>query len=258
MKKFFLPLMLMIFFMTGCGTPDKVDKIIVGLDDEFAPMGFRNKHGEIVGFDVDLAKEAARRLDYEIEFKPIDWNNKEAELEEGNIDVIWNGLNITPERQETMLFSKPYMNNRQFLLVKKGSNLSFTSEYDLKDKIVGTQAGSTAGDYLDTQEELKNSFREFKAYDTYLNAFNALDDGKIEVLIVDEIAGRYEMILQPGKFESREVTIGPITEVAIGFKKDNTELRDKIQTVFDGMIKDGTARKISEEWFQADLITYQR
>ena len=113
--------------ITGCGGQEggtsnvggsNGAKIVVGLDDEFPPMGFRDDKNEITGFDVDLAKEAARRLGREVEFKAIDWSSKEAELKSKRIDVLWNGLDITPERQENMLFSDPYMDNRQIVFVR--------------------------------------------------------------------------------------------------------------------------------------------
>ena len=88
-------------------------KIVVGLDDNFPPMGFKDKDNKIVGFDIDMAKEAAKRLGITVEFKPIDWSTKEAELKSGRIDCIWNGLNITEDRKKNMLFSNPYMECKQ-------------------------------------------------------------------------------------------------------------------------------------------------
>ena len=265
MKKIFLPLMLIFFFLTGCGggeqsdkTTDNSKKLVVGLDEHYAPMGFRDEKNELVGFDIDLAKEAAKRLGVEVEFKPIDWNKKEDELKAGNIDIIWNGLDITPERKVNILYSKPYMDNRQILLVKKDNNWGIRSEGDLAGKIVGTQAGSNSETYVNQNEALKSSFAGFKTYDNYRNAFKDLDNGAVDVLIVDEIAGRYEMSRVPQKFDPIEVTVGPVTEIGIGFRKDDTELRDKVQRVFDDMVKDGTTKKISEEWFQADLIKLRR
>lgn len=263
MRKIFLPLMLLLFILSGCGgekDPGNVNsmkhnrQIIVGIDDEYPPMGFRNDKGEIVGFDVDLAKEAAKRMGVQVEFKPINWGNKEKELDSANIDLIWNGLDITPERKERILYSKPYMDNRQILLVKKDSAFDIYSEYDLAGKVVGTQYGSNSRDYIEENKELKNSLKEFKTYVSFKEAFLDLAIGEIEVLIVDELAGRYEMNKQPFKFDVIDVTIGPVTEIGIGFAKNNTELRDKVQTVFDSMIKDGTAQQISKNWFQADLI----
>ena len=98
MKKFFLPLMLMIFLLTGCGRDsDLKETLIIGVDDEFAPFAFHNEQNELVGFDIDLAKETARRMGVKAEFKSIDWDNKEAEITSGDVDMIWNGLDILDE-----------------------------------------------------------------------------------------------------------------------------------------------------------------
>ena len=86
--------------------------LILGLDDSFPPMGFRDENNEIVGFDIDLAKEVASRLGVELKLQPIDWAAKEMELSSGNIDCIWNGMSDTPERQESMAMSKDYLNNK--------------------------------------------------------------------------------------------------------------------------------------------------
>ena len=260
MRKFFL-LLLIIFLMTGCSGEKhsetnsmRYSRIVTIGIDEFAPFGFTDENGNIVGFDVDLAKEAARRMGVEPEFKIIDWNNKELEITSGNVDMIWNGCDITEDYKRYMIFSKPYMENSQIILVRKDDTQNIYSEYDLAGKIVGTQAGSNSEDYIDTNEDLKNSFAKFKTYHTVKEGFEALQNGELNVLIIDEIAARYEINKNPGVFEIIYVTVGPLTEFGIGFRKGNTELRNKVQKVFDEMIKDGTAREISERWFQADLI----
>ncbi len=270
MKKFLLLIILQLIILqliTGCGGGQGTNSggdtksgntIVVGLDDEYAPMGFRDKNGELIGFDIDLAKEAAKRMGVTLELLPIDWNNKENELESGRIDIIWNGLDITPERKERILYSKPYMDNRQILLVKKDNHQGIRSETDLAGKIVGTQAGSNSETYIHQNEDLRDSFAEFKTYRNFRDAFNELESGAVDVLIVDELAGRYEMSKVPSKFDPIEVTVGPVTEIGIGFRKEDVELRDKVQKVFDSMVADGTARKISEHWFQADLIKARR
>ena len=255
MKKVFLLFVLIISIMTtGCDNHEVKQKVIIGLDDEYAPMGFRNEQGEIVGFDVDMAKEAFQRLNMEIEFRPIDWDNKREEITSGRVDVLWNGTDITDERKEYMIFSRPYMDNRQILLVKAGNRQGITSPKDLTGKIVGTQAGSSSRNYVDDHPEFKNSFAEFKTYLNFKEAFIDLRAGNVDVLICDELAGRYELSKVPAKFEVIEVTVGPVTPIGIGFRKSDTELRDKVQRVFNDMIKDGTAKKISEKWFQADLV----
>ena len=249
---------------TACGEneSENVDNmnykkvLVIGIDDEFAPMGFRDEQGKIIGFDIDLAEEAAKRLGVQIEFRPIDWDNKEQEITSGNIDMIWNGLDIIDEYKEYMIFSKPYMDNRQILLIRKDDEQEINSLSDLEEKIVGTQAGSNSEDYINEDEELKNSFAEFKTYRNVREGFELLRNRELDVLIIDEIAGRYEMIRHPDTFKTVELTIGDVTEFGIGFEKNNVELRDKVQEVFNDMIRDGTAKKISEKWFQADLIKF--
>ena len=260
MKKF-LMIICAALLISGCGGKDigniSYKKVyVIGLDDEYAPMAFRDERGEIIGFDVDLAKEAARRMGVIFEFRPIDWSNKIEELNSRRIDIIWNGLDITPERQEHILYSKPYMDNRQILLVKADSTLDIHSEYDLAGKIVATQAGSNSESYVEYNEPLKNSLKEFRTFGSFKTEFKDLESGAVDVLIVDEIAGRYAMSKVPDKFKALEVTIGPVTAIGIGFRMTDIALRDEVQGVFDEMIKDGTAKEISEKWFQADLIKY--
>lgn len=255
MKKFFLPLMLMIFLLTGCGRDsDLKETLIIGVDDEFAPFAFHNERNELVGFDIDLAKEAARRMGVKAEFKSIDWDNKESEITSGNIDMIWNGLDILDEYKGYMIFSKPYMDNRQIIMIRKRDAHKINSEGDLAGKVVGTQAGSNAETYINEHPDIKRHFADFKTYRNIKAEFTALENGMVDALIIDEIAGRYEMLKRPDVFKSFEVTVGAVTEFGIGFRKKDTALRDKVQAAFDSMTADGTAQKISKQWFHADLI----
>ena len=255
MKKIFLPLMLMIFLLTSCGGDFKAkEKLVIGLDDDFAPMGFYNEHNELVGFDIDLARETGKRMGVDFEFRPIEWDKKKEALTSGKVDLIWNGLDITEERKEYMIFTKPYMDDRQIFLVRKDDNQNIHSEGDLAGKIVGTQAGSTAENYLNQAAELKSKVKEFKTYHKFNEAVDALKDAVIDVLICDEMIARYEMNTHPDQLEIIDVKTGLATEVAVGFRKEDVALRDKVQAAFNDMVKDGTAKKISERWFQADLI----
>ncbi len=247
------------FVLAGCGQQtkqaatdnSKAGKIVVGLDDNYPPMGFRDENNNITGFDVDLAKEAAKRLKREVEFKPIDWSSKEAELKSGRVDVLWNGLDITEKRKENMLFSDPYMDNRQIVFVRKDSSIKTAA--DLRGKIVGTQSGSTGEENINKDTKLKASLKEVKAYPDFIAAFMDLENGRIDAIVGDEITGRYYMSKHPDKFVARDVVIGDMTSFGIGFAKDNTKLRNEVQKVLDGMKKDGTMAKISEKWFGKDI-----
>lgn len=244
----------MIFMLTGCRGSSDINKIVVGIDDDFPPISFRDKTGEIVGFEVDLARETAKRMGVEIEFQPIDWDNKEEELNSGHIDIIWSGLDITDKRKEYITFSKPYMDDRQVILVKRDSDLEFYSEGDLEDKAVGTQIGSTSDEYINKDKTLKESIKDYKTYSKINEAVAALKADEIDVVVCDEIIARYEMNIYPNQLKIINIKIGSIAETGIGFRKDDVKLRDKVQKAFDEVISDGTAKKISLQWFNADLI----
>jgi polar amino acid transport system substrate-binding protein len=256
-----MTLMLAMGILSGCGsqskdTTAKTDtpkKIVVGLDDNYPPMGFKNENNEITGFDVDVAKEASKRLGREVEFKAIDWDSKEAELKSGRVDVLWNGLDITEKRKENMMFSDPYMDNRQLVFVAKGNPKEINSEKDLKGKTVGTQSGGTAEEYIDAHEDFKSSMKNVKTYSDYISAFMDLENGRLDAIVSDEITGRYYMSKHPDKIDVVDVIIGPVSTFGIGFRKDDQELHDKIQKVMDEMKKDGTMAKISEKWFGKDI-----
>ncbi len=253
--------------LTGCGgggdqpaseapkDDAKGKAIVVGLDDEYPPMGFKDENNMIVGFDVDLAKEAASRLGRPVEFKGIDWASKEAELKSGRVDILWNGLDITPEREKNMLFSDPYMDNRQIVFVRHSEEPSaITGEESLNGLTVGTQAASTAEEYFASNAELTGSLKELKTYGDYISAFMDLENGRLDAIVCDEIVGRYYMSKHPDKLDALDVAIGPTSQFGIAFRQDDKELRDEVQKAFDEMVKDGAATEISNQWFGSDLI----
>lgn len=163
--------------------------MVLGLDETFPPMGYRNESGEIVGFDIDLATEVAKRLGVELELQPIDWNAKEMELNNGNIDMIWNGMSLTPERVESMNMSKPYIANRQIIIVNSASGI--TCKADLAGKKVAAQAGSSAIDAINADAETAATFGDLVEFDNNNAAYLDLKAGRVDALVVDEVVGRY-------------------------------------------------------------------
>jgi len=143
---------------SGSGLDSIKDRgyIVMGLDDTFAPMGFRDNAGELVGFDIDLAKEVFKRADIEVRFQPIDWSMKETELNSGNIDLIWNGYTITEERKGKVAFTKPYLENSQIVITLADSDIK--NKEGLKDKKVALQNGSSALDAIMNYPELVAEF----------------------------------------------------------------------------------------------------
>lgn len=163
-------------------------KIVVGLDDSYPPMGFRDDKNEIAGFDIDLATEVAERMGVEIEFQPIDWDSKELELNSGKIDCIWNGMTITDERIENMFFAKPYIANQQIIIVPASSGI--TEKAQLEGKIVGLQKGSSSLEAL-TGDPVGEKVKEIVEYPDNVSAYMDLQAGRIDVFVVDSVVGRY-------------------------------------------------------------------
>lgn len=163
--------------------------LVMGLDASFPPMGFMDEKGNIVGFDVDLAKEVASRMGVELVLQPIDWNAKEMELNGKNIDVIWNGMSINEERLAAMTFAKPYLANSQVIIVAEGSDVK--SKADLAGKVVGLQEGSTAVEAVEAEPEVMATFAELQKYADNVSAFADLKSGRLDAVVMDEVVARY-------------------------------------------------------------------
>lgn len=240
----------------GCGSTTKTEpakkKIVIGLDDNFPPMGFKDEKNNIVGFDIDMAKEAAKRLGIEVEFKGIDWSSKEAELNSKRIDALWNGMNITEERKKNVLFSDPYMESKQLIFVMANSPIK--SAADLNGKVVGVQQSSIGEEVVTKDEKLKATLKDFKKYPDCVAAFMDLKTGRLDAVVTDEILGRYYMSKEAGTYIAIEQPLGEVGVYGVGFRKDDKELRDKVQNVLNEMKKDGTSAKISQKWFGADIV----
>jgi polar amino acid transport system substrate-binding protein len=267
MKKSLFGVLLVLLSFTllfGCtsGTDESEDTwsdleergtIIVGFDDTFVPMGFKDGSGEIIGFDVDLAKEAISRLGLEAQFQPIDWNLKETELNSKNIDLIWNGYTITDERKEKVNFTKPYLDNRQVIVVLSASDIDAKS--DLEGSIVAAQNASSAlaaiqaegaGETFDGGEPI--------LFDTYNDAFMDLEAGRVHAVVADEILARY-YIAERGeeKYKVLEEDFGD-EEYGVGVRKSDATLLEKLNDALDEMKSDGSAEAISEKWFGENII----
>ena len=226
--------------------------IILGLDDTFAPMGFRDENNEIVGFDIDLAKEVAERLGVELRLQPIEWDSKVLELQSGNIDMIWNGLTITEERKENINFSKPYFNDRQVIIVLEESPVK--TKADLEGTQVGVQIESTAAAAVEGDAEFAATLEEVVQYSSFNEVYMGVQSGILDAMVVDELSGRYAIGKNPGIFRVLEDTYGD-EQIGIGFRKGEDALRDKFDEILDEMAKDGSGGAISEKWFGEDVFS---
>lgn len=258
-KSIQLLIMLMVVstLIVGCSSGNKPTTsgseekktLILGLDDTFAPMGFRDEKGELVGFDIDLSKEVAKRLDVNIEYQPIDWAMKETELNAGNIDFIWNGYSITEERKEKVNFSKPYLANSQIIVTMSDSTVSTLA--DLAGLVVSAQAESSSVDAAKAQPGFIDSLKDGKLieYATFNECFNDLESGRTDAIVVDEVLARYYMNNKGAEsYKALEENLGP-EEFGIGLRKEDTDLLKQLDDALDAMRNDGTYDEIYGKWF---------
>ena len=231
--------------------PAAISKIVVGLDDNFPPMGFRDEKNELVGFDIDMAREAAKRMGMEVDFKPIDWSAKEAELSAKRVDVLWNGLTITEERKKNIAFTAPYMENHQIVVVAATSPIK--AKADLAGKVVGAQDGSSAVDAVKKDDAVFKSFKEFKTFGDNVTALMDLSTGRLDAVVVDEVVGRYYVAKKPQDYAVLDENFGT-EEYGVGVRQGDTDLLAKLNQALAGMKQDGAATRIATQWFGKDII----
>ena len=227
----------------------------LGLDADFAPMGFTDDNGEIVGFDIDLAKAVGEKMGVDVEVKPIDWDSKDMELSSGKIDVIWNGFSITDERRQEVLFSNPYLSTKQSIVVKKGSDI--TKKADLAGKKIALQDGSTSEDALKADTATYESVGDdnISRFKENSQVLMEVDSGRADAAVIDEVFVRYYLqkenlldkytVLEEGFDEE---------DYGVGGRKGDYALMEAIYKALDECKADGTTSEISQKWFGEDLI----
>lgn len=223
----------------------------VGFDQDFPPMGFVGDDGEYTGFDLDLAKEVAGRLGLEFVPQPIAWDAKDMELNSGTIDCIWNGFTING-REDGYTWTDPYMDNSQVFVVAADSGI--TAPADLAGKIVEVQADSSAEAALKDKPELADTFGTLQTTPDYNTAFMDLEMGAVDAIAMDVIVAGYQLEQRDDgdKYVILDESLAS-EKYGVGFKKGNTELKDKVQATLEEMAADGTLEKISNDWFGRDV-----
>ena len=264
-------LMILVCF-AGCGEkktisaskaveePDSVNgatiTFTVGFDAEFPPYGYLDTEtNEYTGFDLVLAEEVCKRNGWELVKKPINWDLKDSELETGTIDCIWNGFTMNG-RENDYTFSTPYVDNSQVVVVRKADKLN--SLKDLAGKSVEVQkessaeAALTGEDASDENKALKETFKELKSVADYNTALMDLESGICDAVAMDIGVAQYKVAAND-KLMMLSETLAT-EQYAIGYKKGNILLCDKVEATIDAMVADGTFAKIAEEWELSDCV----
>ena len=238
---------------------EKSGKLILGRDTAFPPMGYRDEQsGELVGFDLDVATEVCARLGLELVKQPINWKNQVNEINNDNVDCLWNGMSKTEGREQTLNLSIPYMKNNQIILVKQDA--PYQNMADRAGKNLGVQAGSSAEEALNASTEFKNSLGDIINLDDYSKAIMEMKNGTIDAIAIDEVVARYYLTKEPNTYriltkEDGSVESLAVEDYVIGFKIGDDALKTKIEDTLKDMAKDGKLAEISTKWFGEDVTT---
>ena len=268
--KFVITLIVMVLVITGCASGGKEKprkdnwndfqtdkKVVIGFDNTFVPMGFQDKSGKDVGFDIDLANAVFEKYGIKVQWQAINWDLKETELKNGNIDLIWNGYSKTDERESIVQFTKQYMVNEQVIVVKKSKNIKAIS--DLKDKVLGAQNGSSGYDTFNSSPEvLKNIVKNNDAtqYESFNEALIDLENDRIDALLIDKVYANYYLKQQNKLDDFNILNAGFESEAfAVGARKADITLVNKINEAFYELYREGKFQEIANKWFGEDVAT---
>ena len=228
-------------------TANDENTFIVGFDAEFPPYGYKDDSGNYVGFDLDLAKEVCERNNWTFKAQPIDWDAKDAELDSGSIDCIWNGFTING-RENDYTWSEPYIDNKQVIVVKSDSGIK--SLDDLAGKTVETQKDSSALAALQGDNKtLADTFATLTEVADYNTAFMDLESSACDAVAIDIGVAQYQVSSKdnPDAYTILNESISS-EQYGIGFKQGNDALKDQVQKTLDEMFEDGTVAKIAENY----------
>jgi len=239
--------MLASFIACAAGGSDwsyvkKNGKMIIGYTD-YAPMNYTDENGIFTGFDTELAIAVCKKLGVEPEFVVINWDSKEVELNAKSIDCIWNGMTITPERQEMMEITKPYVKNAQVVLMKKGA--AYNSTESLIGKTVVAEQGSAGEDVINDDENLKQANYVPKTLQT--DCLLELKAGTADAAVLDLTLAK-TMTGKGTSYEDIEIVDHLAEEnYGVAFRK-GSDICEKVNKIFDELVKDGTMAALAEKY----------
>lgn len=218
-----------IFFMTGCTKNE--NELVLVTEAGFAPYEYY-EDGEIVGVDIDIAKEIAKELGKELVIKDVSFDFVINEVKSGKADFAAAGISITPERAEEVDFTMEYTTSNQVVVVKKDSSIKNFD--DIKNKKIAVQLGTVADLYV--EENYKNA--TVVSHKKYLSAVEDVKTGKADCIIMDELPAKAIV----AENDNLKILDGVLFQDKYGMivKKGNDELKDQINKVLERMVNDGT------------------
>lgn len=228
MKKIFI-IVLFLLFLVGCGRSE--NELILATEAGFAPYEYY-ENGEIVGIDIDIAREVAKELGKELVIKDIAFDSIINEVKTGKSDFAAAGISYTKERGKAVLFSINYVDSKQVVVVRNDSSINSSS--DLKNAKIAVQLGSVADTYVTSEYKKAEIIRQKK----YLTTIQDLEDGKVDCVVMDELPA-LEILKTKSNMRILEK---PLVTDSYGIivRKSNEELLEVINKVIKRMQDDGS------------------
>ena len=241
--------LIMIISLCACGAKKSEAKTFtMGIDPEYPPFSYLGDDGEYTGFDVDICKAACELLGWEFKVFGVNWDDKLIQLDANECDCIWSGMTLLDSMSEAgYVLSAPYFDNTQVIMVKEGSDIK--SSADLAGKVVGVQTATSAYDLLQDEEGQKalcDTFASLEVYETYTVAFTALQSGAIDAIAIDVTSGNFLMSDTEG-YKFLDEALGS-EQYAIGFRKGDEALCNKVNEALQALVNDGTYAEIGEKY----------
>lgn len=234
-------------------------KLVIGVTDTSSPVCYENADsGEFTGFDIDLAQAVCDTLGIALEIKPVVWETKELELRSNSIDCIWGGLVYDTLLQEQIALSEPYLANRQVIMVREASAI-FTRE-DLAAQAIGVKSNSFGSNILDETTRIKSKAKAITVYATITEAVTGLDRNAVDAVILDEAVAAgymeqnknlYRLVQTP----NQETDYLCNETYTIGFRTNDVQLKEKIQTGLEELANNGTVDRLCQTWFNGSIAT---
>lgn len=252
----FLTFFMLTFFLQVHAAPGTVKnltrpgKLLVAVDTTYPPMEFEMNDGKVVGFDVDLARELAKRLNLEAEFVVMGWDGILAGLQSKRYDVIISSMSVTAERQKQVDFVE-YVKMGQVFVVRK-KDAAVTSEKELKGKIIAVQADTTSFEAVENFKKQGVAIKDVKAFKAATDTFSALKSMQADVIVIDEPVGRYYAAKDSKTFVVSGMALAP-EPMGVAVRKDAADLKLALEQAMEKIKKDGTLSKLSKNWFNQDL-----
>ena len=222
----------------------------IGTEATYVPLEYRDENNDLVGFDIDLGAALAEELGVTVEWEDTSFDGIFTGLDARQYDAVIAG-SITPERQENMTLSSPYIANG-IVIVSRNDGPQGKTAQDLSGKVAGVQISTTADTAAEAIKTNEGIDYEVRKYDSILEAFSALEGGTIDYVITDKPVGEFYCAQNPDAYNVSSETLSN-EPVGIATRKDDAEFSEKIENALQTLRDNGTLKELSEKWFGEDV-----